>query len=48
MKEKHDMIPFYAFGRIIKRPRGYFRCKKCGLVIHEDGHIIERGDGSCE
>jgi hypothetical protein len=48
-KTLHLIKPYYAFGKIIKRPRGYVKCQRCGMVIHvEDGDVVKKGDGSCE
>jgi len=44
---KHDFKPYYAFGRIIKRPRGYSKCEKCDLIVHKDGRIVKKGGNEC-
>ena len=40
---QHSFLPWYAYGRIIKKPKGYLKCKDCGMIIHEDGHVVKEG-----
>jgi len=39
----HSFKPWYSLGCIIKRPRGYMKCKGCGMIVHEDGHVVKEG-----